>query len=160
MSYGLSKTSKSRLEGVHPFIIDTIDYAIKHEDCPDDFGIPSYGGLRTPKTQKRLYDKGRTLESLERGEKPVTYVDGITKESNHQMKMSGFGEAFDNFIYDHFTHKASWNVERLTKLAEHILKCSEIVKANNLEYKDLILKWGGNWKRFKDYPHFQIERMN
>jgi peptidoglycan L-alanyl-D-glutamate endopeptidase CwlK len=157
MAYSLSSRSKTRLEGVHPFIIDTINEALKN--APDDFGIPMYGGLRTSADQKKLYDKGRTPESIAKGEKPVTYVDGIKKQSRHQIKDSGYGEAFDVYIYDHFTNRASWNVERLTALAIHIIKCSEAVKDNNKDYKDLVLTWGGNWKKFKDYPHFQIEKI-
>lgn len=153
MAYNLSNRSKTRLEGVHPFLIETIELAISNS--PDDFGIPMYGGLRTSSDQQKLYNKGRTKESIEKGEKPVTYTDGIRKKSNHQMK-DGYGEAFDIYIYDHATSKASWNIERLTEVAIHLIKTSEIVKDSNPEYKGLNLTWGGNWKRFKDYPHFQI----
>ena len=156
MSYILSNRSKQRLEGVHPFLKEVINMAIS--ESPDDFGIPTYGGLRTAKVQKELYDKGRSIESLERGEKPITYTDGIRKKSNHQISKYGYGEAFDIYIYDHNTNKASWNVERLTNIAIHILKCADKVKENS-EYKDLVLTWGGNWTRFKDYPHFQINRI-
>lgn len=154
MGYNLSKRSIGRLEGVHPFLIDTINESLNK--APDDFGIPMYGGLRTTADQKKLYDKGRTDESIAKGQKPVTYTDGIRRKSNHQIK-NGFGEAFDIYIYDHATERASWNVERLSALAIHIIKCSEVVKDRNPEYKDMVIVWGGNWKRFKDYPHFQIE---
>jgi len=157
MKYNLSNRSKTRLEGVHPFLIAVINEGLK--DSPEDFGIPMYGGLRTSADQKKLYDKGRTVESLEKGEKVVTYTDGIIRESNHQMKDSGYGEAFDVYIYDHATGRASWNVERLTTLAIHLIKTSERVKDANPEFKDMILSWGGNWKKFKDYPHFQIENI-
>ena len=136
--YNLSERSKNRLSGVHPFLVDTINMAISKS--PEDFGIPMYGGLRT---------------SIEKGEKPVTYTDGLRKKSNHQIK-DGWGEAFDIYIYDHPTGRASWNVKRLTEVAIHLIKMSEIVKDQNPEYKGLNLTWGGNWKSWKDYPHFQI----
>ena len=151
--YNLSERSKSRLSGVHPFLVDTINMAISKS--PEDFGIPMYGGLRTSADQMKLYDKGRTTESIEKGEKPVTYTDGLRKKSNHQIK-DGWGEAFDIYIYDHPTGRASWNVKRLTEVAIHLIKMSEIVKDQNPEYKGLNLTWGGNWKSWKDYPHFQI----
>ena len=151
--YNLSNRSKNRLSGVHPFLVDTIELAIKNS--PEDFGIPMYGGLRTSADQKKLYDKGRTIESIEKGEKPVTYTDGVRKKSNHQIK-DGYGEAFDIYIFDHITARASWNVKRLTEAAIHLIKTSEIVKDNNPEYKGLNLTWGGNWNSWKDYPHFQI----
>jgi len=154
MGYNLSNRSKARLEGVHPFLVYTINEAIK--TSPDDFGIPMYGGLRTSADQQKLYEKGRTDESIAKGEKPVTYTDGINKKSKHQIK-DGYGLAFDIYIYDHATSKASWNIERLTNVAIHIIKTSEVVKDKNPQYKDMVINWGGNWKRFKDYPHFQIE---
>lgn len=154
--YKLSRRSKSRLEGVHPFLIEVIEKGIK--DSPEDFGIPPYGGLRTSADQQKLYSKGRTEESIEKGEKPVTYVDGINRKSRHQIKPSGYGEAFDIYIYDHVTSRASWNAERLEKVAIHLLKIAESVKESNPEWKDLILVWGGSWKRFKDRPHFEINR--
>ena len=54
MSYNLSNRSKNRLEGVHPFLVDTINEAIK--TSAEDFGIPMYGGLRTSADQKKLYE--------------------------------------------------------------------------------------------------------
>jgi len=155
MAYSLSNRSKSRLEGVHPFLIAVIEEGIK--TSPDDFGIPMYGGLRTSADQQHLYAKGRTEESIAKGEKPVTYTDGIRKESNHQIKKSNYGEAFDIYIYDHATSRASWNVERLSNVAIHLIKTSEIIKDRHPEFKDMVLTWGGNWNKFKDYPHFQIE---
>lgn len=156
MSYNLSNRSKTRLEGVHPFLVDTINEAIK--TSPEDFGIPMYGGLRTSADQKKLYEKGRTPESLEKGEKVVTYTDGIKRKSKHQIK-DGYGQAFDIYIFNHNTGRASWNIEKLTAVAIHLIKTSEIIKDRNPDYKDLVLTWGGNWKRFKDYPHFQIEHI-
>jgi peptidoglycan L-alanyl-D-glutamate endopeptidase CwlK len=153
MSYNLSNRSEVRLEGVHPFLVDTIHLSIKNS--PDDFGIPMYGGLRTTADQQKLYNKGRTKESIDKGQKPVTYTDGSIKKSRHQIK-DGYGNAFDIYIFDHVTGRASWNVDRLSKVAIHIIKCSEIVRDNNPEYNGLSIVWGGNWKNFKDYPHFQI----
>jgi peptidoglycan L-alanyl-D-glutamate endopeptidase CwlK len=156
MGYNLSKRSKARLEGVHPFIVKVIELGIK--TSPEDFGIPMYGGLRTSADQRKLYDKGRTDESLAKGEKVVTYVDGIKKESNHQIKESGYGEAFDIYIYCHFHSRASWSIERLTLAANHLQKVALEVSKQKPEWNDLYLEWGGDWTRFKDYPHFQLAR--
>jgi peptidoglycan L-alanyl-D-glutamate endopeptidase CwlK len=155
MEYNLSKRSRSRLEGIHPFLIAIIEEGIK--TSPEDFGIPMYGGLRTSNDQKKLYDKGRTVESLEKGEKVVTYTDGIRKKSNHQIKSTNYGHAFDIYIFDHITGRASWNVDRLSKVAIHLIKVSNRIKETNPAFKDMVLSWGGNWNRFKDYPHFQLE---
>ena len=72
----------------------------------------------------------------------VTYKDGYIKKSYHQT-----GRAFD--IYAYVDGKASWNKEHLTAIARHIQKVA-------FNKYGINLKWGGDWKSFKDYPHFQI----
>lgn len=146
--YNLSNTSKKRLEGVLPLLVETIEEAISHPDCPDDFGIPQFGGRRTTEDQQGLYAIGRTIEM---GRKPVTYVDGVNKKSNHQPKEDGYGHAVDIYIYDHATKRASWNVERLTAVARHIQKIGE--------KKGLVISWGGDWNSFKDYPHMEVKKI-
>ena len=143
MNYKLSNRSKTNLTGVRPDLIELIEEAIL--DSPYDFGVPKYGGKRTQGDQAELYAIGRTTE-LDR--KPVTYVDGVKKKSNHQEKKDGYGWAFDIYIYDHVEKRASWSVEKLTAVADHI-------KAKAAA-KGIKLTWGGNWK-MKDYPHFEIK---
>jgi peptidoglycan L-alanyl-D-glutamate endopeptidase CwlK len=143
--FKLSSRSEQRLEGVLPILPIVIKKALEHPDCPDDFGIPQYGGLRTTEDQQELYAKGRTDFSTH--QRPVTYVDGVNKKSNHQAKEDGFGYAFDIYIYCHKTKRASWNVDRLTAVANHLIKVAAI---NNVD-----LQWGGHWNSFKDYPHFE-----
>ncbi len=146
--YKLSNRSKERISGIRPILKVIIEKSISAPNCPEDFGIPEYGGLRTTSDQQKLYAKGRT--DFTTHSKPVTYVDGIEKKSNHQAKDGNdFGDAFDVYIYCHKTKRASWNVERLTKLARHIIK---IAALNGVE-----LSWGGDWKSFKDYPHFEYK---
>lgn len=144
--YKLSNRSKERLQGVLPILEVIIEKAITAPDCPEDFGIPQYGGLRTVEDQQELYAKGRTDFSTH--QKPVTYTDGVKKKSNHQMKDDGYGHAFDVYIYCHEKKRASWNVDRLTRLARHIQK---VAAANGVN-----LSWGGDWK-WKDYPHFEYK---
>lgn len=142
--YNLSKRSRDRLDGVLPILIEIIEEGIV--DSPYDFGIPEYGGLRTTKDQQELYAKGRTDFSTHT--RPVTYVDGIRKKSNHQAKDDGYGYAFDIYIYDHELKRASWNVDKLSEVAIHLIKVAQ--------KKGIDLSWGGQWERFKDYPHFEI----
>jgi len=147
--FKLSKSSLSRLEGVQPLLVVCIKKAIQHSACPYDFGIPPYGGLRTVEEQQGLYAKGRT--DFTTHNKPVTYVDGVTKKSNHQVKEDGYGHAFDIYIYDHETKRASWSIDKLTAVAEHLIKIAAL--------NGIILTWGGSWTRFKDYPHFEIQSL-
>ena len=126
--YKLSKRSESRLEGIEPVLIDIVKMAIK--DSPYDFGIPSYGGLRTAEDQKYLYEKG------------VSKCDGYKNKSYHQS-----GKAFD--IYAFVDGKATWKKEYYFPIAEHIINVAKNRFGVDLE-------WGGTWTNFKDYPHFQI----
>lgn len=123
-----SKKSLQNLKGVNPLLIAIFVDAIKTSDF--DFGIPSTGGQRTVETQNELYLKG------------VSNCDGIIKKSEHQS-----GNAID--IYGYHNGKATWDKMILTSIAEHI-----IFTAKSRYNVDLI--WGGNWKNFKDMPHFQL----
>ena len=148
MSYTLSNRSRERLTGVHPALIEIIEEGII--ESPFDFGIPTFGGLRSEQDQKSLYDKGRTQESLDKGERVVTYTDGVRKKSNHQAKADGYGCAFDIYIYDAETKRASWNVDKLAAVAIHLIKIAQ--------KKNILLIWGGSWTRFKDFPHFEMKK--
>lgn len=127
MNFKLSKTSKERLNGVDKRIIKIIDLALTITKV--DFGIPGDGGLRTPERQKELFDK------------KVSKCDGYNNKSYHQT-----GKAFD--IYAYVNGKASWDRNDLTYVAAAILQA-----AGMLNYK---LEWGGLWKSWQDYPHFEL----
>jgi len=127
-NFRMSKRSYERLNGIDAILIAIITEAIKKS--PYDFGIPKTGGLRTCETQQELYKKG------------VSKADGIIKKSYHQT-----GKAFD--VYGYVGGKATWNPDIMKAIANHIMK---VAKKN---FKTT-LTWGGNWKSFRDYPHFQI----
>ena len=132
--YNLSSTSKRRIVGIKPVLIDILLEGIK--DSPYDFGIPLDGGLRTKERQEYLYSIGRTTE-LDR--KPITW----TTKSYHIT-----GKAFDIFAY--VDGKATWEHKYYEPIARHLQKVA----------KDLFcieLEWGGDFKRVKDLPHFQIK---
>ena len=133
--YKLSKRSEERLKGIEPVLIAIIKEAIT--DSPYDFGIPQYGGLRTAEDQHSLYQRGRDLPGS-----IVTNVDGYDKKSYHQT-----GKAFD--IYGFVDGKATWDKGVLTSIARHL---QEVAK----DCFGVELTWGGDWRSFKDYPHFQI----
>ena len=125
--YKLSKRSLGRLEGINPVLIDIVKEAIKNS--PYDFGIPNYGGLRTTEDQQTLFNNG------------VSKCDGVKRKSYHQS-----GNAFD--IYAYVDGKASWNKSQLRLIARHI---------QNIAKRDfnVYLKWCGDFRSFKDMPHFQ-----
>jgi len=124
----LSKRSIGRLKNIDPLLIVIIADAIK--DSPYDFGIPQHGGLRTADEQNLLF---QNLKSK---------CDGFKKKSYHQS-----GKAFDIFAY--VDGKASWNKKYLEKIARHLQKVAE--NKYNID-----LDWGGDWRSWKDMPHFQM----
>lgn len=132
MSYKLSNRSLERLQDVKSILIAIIVESISHPDCPFDFGVPRHGGKRTASEQNLLFNQTPK----------VTYKDGYNKKSYHQT-----GRAFD--IYAFVGGKASWKREHLEPIARHIQRIAK-------ERYNITLKWGGDWKKFKDLPHFQI----
>lgn len=98
-----------------------------------DIGITS--SYRSNAEQEALYNKGRTPESIRRGEQIVTKVRPGFSWHNH-------GLAFDvapkkesgSFYWPN--DESLWN------------KIGEWGKSTGLE-------WGGDWRSFKDRPHFQ-----
>jgi peptidoglycan L-alanyl-D-glutamate endopeptidase CwlK len=128
MGFQLSNNSMMNLSGVDGRLIDIADVAIKLS--PIDFGIPSTGGLRTTEDQAKLFEEG------------VSKADGVNNKSYHQT-----GKALD--VYAYVDGKASWDKLHLATIAAAMLQAS-----SQLGYE---LKWGGLWKSWQDYPHFEIK---
>tara|TARA_R110000796_G_scaffold17944_1_gene54752 strand:+ start:1208 stop:1597 length:390 start_codon:yes stop_codon:yes gene_type:complete len=128
MGFQLSNNSMMNLAGVDGRLIDIADVAIKLS--PIDFGIPSTGGLRTTEDQAKLFEDG------------VSKADGVNNKSYHQT-----GKALD--VYAYVDGKASWDKLHLATIAAAMLQAS-----SQLGYE---LKWGGLWKSWQDYPHFEIK---
>lgn len=138
MKYRLSNRSRDNLKGVHPSLIELINYAIV--DSPFDFGIPKYGGARTKQDQANLYAIGRTVD-LDKSK--VTW----TLNSKHLIQSDGYGHAFD--LYAYIDGKASWNSKYIDAIGNHILKCAKELNIN--------IQWGIMVKGIhKDKGHFQL----
>ena len=125
--FKLGKNSLNNLVGVDERLIDIAEVAIKLSNI--DFGIPSTGGLRTEEVQAKLFADG------------VSKADGVNSKSYHQS-----GKALD--VYAYVDGKASWDKLHLSLIAAAMLQAS-----SQLGYE---LKWGGLWKSWQDYPHFEI----
>lgn len=125
--YKFGKTSKERLEGVHPRLIAVAERALSYGIL--DMTVVPYGGLRTVADQKKLYDRGASK----------------TMNSRHLPQSDGYGHAIDLAPYP-----VDWN-----DIDRFLLQGSLMFRAAAEE--GVIITWGGHWKRFKDYPHFQLE---
>jgi len=126
--FKLGNNSIINLTGVDGRIVEIADLAITISRI--DFGIPSTGGLRTTEDQAKLFADG------------VSKADGVNNKSYHQT-----GKAVD--VYAYVDGKASWDKGHLSLIATSMLQA-----AAQLGYK---LEWGGLWKSWQDYPHFEIK---
>ncbi|AGH56772.1 D-alanyl-D-alanine carboxypeptidase [Cellulophaga phage phi19:2] len=136
--FKLSKTSLNNIKDVRSDIIELVKRSL--EKSEHDFGIPTDGGKRTAQQQNNLFHK----------RPKVTQLDGFKKKSYHQS-----GKAVDIFIYDE--HGACWNCISKYKDVAKIMKAEFLLMKEEGKFKGENLEWGGDWTRFKDYPHFQIK---
>ena len=88
-----------------------------------------------------------TVRTIEKQREYVKRGTSKTMKSRHiaENNKSGLCEAVDIAPYP-----IEWgNVERFKELAEHINKTAQKLR--------VVLRWGGDWKTFKDYPHWEIK---
>ena len=99
-------------------------------------------GHRTVSEQKALYAHGRDNKN-----NIVTYCDGVKNKSKHNYYPS---KAIDIVPYPE-----GWkDEERFSYVAGVIMTIAhQLWTDGKVENR---LEWGGNWKKFKDRPHFQI----
>lgn len=118
-----------RLDGLHPLLKDKAEKLIELAKS-EGIDITITQGLRTTAEQNKLYAQGRTAPG-----KKVTNAKGGYSYHN-------FGLAFDIAVVDD-DGEINWNVDK------RWLKVGQLGKSLGLE-------WGGDFKSFKDYPHFQM----
>ena len=123
--------SLEKLNTCHPDIVKVMEVAIKHMDFTVLYGT------RTVAEQQALYAQGRT--------KPgpiVTSKDGVKKKSKHNYSPS--------LAVDIAPWPINWDdIDRFKELAEVVKKAADTV--------GVAIQWGGDWKTFKDWPHWEIK---
>lgn len=126
------------LSTCHSDIQKVMNEAIKHYDFQVLYGT------RTEEEQFELFKKGRTLKAgkwVKTGS-TVTNLDGKIKKSNHNYTPS---RAIDIAPYP-----IDWNdISRFKDL-------SIVVKEAMITVGVPLISWGGDWKKFIDYPHYEI----
>ena len=126
--YQLSNTSKSKLETCHIDLQRVVLRAIQISSV--DFGVSC--GHRTLKEQQYLFSIG------------ASKCDGIKYKSDHQNNPSN---AVD--LYAYVNGSANWEHKYYQDISEAMF-CA----ADELDIK---IGWGGDWKTFKDSPHFYLD---
>lgn len=134
--FKFSKKSLKKLEGLHPNLQNFFMELIKIS--PYDFSITQ--GIRTAEEQNKLYQQGRTVPG-----KIVTNCDGYKLKSNHQIKSDGLGHAGDIAVL--INNKITWKEKYYKEVA---MSARILMQKYNIE-------WGGDWKNFKDLPHFEYK---
>ncbi|WP_137806803.1 M15 family metallopeptidase [Pseudomonas sp. G(2018)] len=124
---GLDARSKKNIETLLPEV-QPYAVALIQKAALNGIQAKVISGHRTYAEQDALYAKGRP----DNGPKVTNAKGG---QSNHN-----FGIAFDIGIFEGTDYLGS----------------SPKYKALGLLGMDLGLDWGGNWKSFKDQPHFQL----
>lgn len=125
-----SHKSKQNLASAHPDLQRLCNELIKETD------FMVLCGHRPVAEQQRLYAQGRTKPG-----KKVTNVDGVKIKGRHNYKPS--------LAVDLAPYPLDWNdTERFRALGE---------KAKAVATRlGITISWGGDWKKFKDLPHFEL----
>ncbi|WP_431785755.1 M15 family metallopeptidase [Paenibacillus lactis] len=130
--------SAARLNGLHPVVKQAAELLI--ERChARGVSIVITQGLRTIAEQNALYEQGRT--------KPGAIVTNA--KGGHSFH--NFGLAIDFALLMPDGKNVSWDMRRDGDF-DHTIDWLEVVE----EAKKIGFEWGGDWKTFKDYPHFEM----
>lgn len=132
------KPKKYSLQKLHPEVDAAMKQLIRNVQ-DKGITIKIVEGFRSIEEQNELYAQGRTKP----GEKVTNAKGG---QSYHN-----YGLAVDFAILDQETNKLSWNIKKDGN-KNGISDWHEVAQ----EAKKLGFTWGGDWKRFKDYPHLQM----
>ena len=144
----LSNSSKEKYDTLHKDLRLIIDEALKYSTI--DFGLSE--GHRPPEKQFEYFKKGRKEVGGEwvivDKSKVVTYKDGYNKKGKHNYNPS--------LAVDVVPYPIDWkDIKRFIEFANYVKGVADMLFAYGAI--DNRIEWGGNWKSFKDYPHFQIK---
>lgn len=128
-NFQLSQRSLTRLAGVHPDLVAVVKLAIQRTTV--DFTVVE--GVRTLAQQREYVARGASK----------------TMASYHLPQADGLGHAVD--LAPMVGGAIPWNNwQAFADLAAAVKICAAEL--------GVPVEWGGDWKTFKDGPHFQIPR--
>jgi peptidoglycan L-alanyl-D-glutamate endopeptidase CwlK len=130
------------MEGINPILILFANRVLAKSKI--DLTIPWRGGLRTVAQQQEIFSRGASTR------------DGVIKESYHQT-----GNAVD-IVAAGRTEKERYNEAKLkyvNSIAKQVWKEMVAEGLNVFGDDTYYMTFGGDWKRFVDYPHYQIKKL-
>ena len=127
MGFKLGTKSLSTLKGVHPDLVKVVKRAIELTEC--DFTVTE--GLRIKQRQAQLLKEKKTT----------------TMNSRH---LTGHAVDLAAWVIPEGSDKGtvSWDWKYYEQIADAMKKAASELK--------IPIEWGGDWKSFKDGPHFQL----
>ncbi len=125
----LNSASYARLRGVHPDLVRVV-LRCAADWAEKDTGFIVTCGVRTLEEQKLLKAKGATR----------------TLRSRHLVAANGYAHAVD--LACSLNGQVRWDWPLYDRLAKAMKAAAKKEKVP--------LEWGGDWKTFKDGPHFQL----
>ena len=128
MGFVFSDRSKNNLRQVHPDLVRVVLRALQLTEV--DFVVTE--GARTPKRQEQLVRAGASR----------------TMNSRHIPGEDGYAKAVD--LAAIVGGRIRWDWPLYTKLANAMKKAAHEL--------NVPVEWGGDWKSFKDGPHFQLSK--
>ena len=147
------KSSSSRLSQLDSRMQEIFNKAI--ETSLYDFGIVQ--GKRTYEDQFKLWKKGRKWNpDLGEESDPEAWVisgkGGVVTKTMKSKHLSG--RAVDVAYWNPEKGGYDWeDLEKYKEIGTHIKSV-----ADELGYGD-VFEWGGDWTKWKDFPHYQIAKM-
>jgi len=128
--------SLDNMKGLHPDLIRVLNRA--SETSLTSFVVTE--GLRTLERQKELWRIGATK----------------TLKSRHLKQADGYGHAFDFYAYVDTNRDGKITFEEMSSV-RLMLPIADAIKKAAAEEK-VAITYGGDWRKFKDYPHFELDR--
>ncbi len=136
MTFSFGTKSRERLIGVHPDLVKVAERAITSTAV--DFCILE--GVRTVDRQRLLFQSGasQTLNSR--------HIPALPRDD--EKNLGPVGHALD--IGAWVDHMVRWDWPLYHMLANSMKMAAMEV--------GVTIEWGGDWKSFKDGPHYQLPR--
>lgn len=127
----ISTSSESKLKKVHPDLVRVVRRTAKLIK-DKSFGFIITCGVRTVEEQKKLLKAGATR----------------TMNSRHIPGKDGYSKAVDFAVT--IDGKVKWDWPLYAKLSGIVKEAAKLEKVQ--------IEWGGDWKSFKDGPHYQLPK--
>ena len=131
-----SKRSIDNMQSLHPDLIRVLNRAL--QTSPTMFVVTE--GLRTLGRQKELVRIGASK----------------TLKSRHLKQADGYGHAFDFYAYVDTNSDGKIAFEEMSNV-RLMLGIADAIKKAAVDEK-VSITYGGDWRKFKDYPHFELDR--